>query len=84
MLAFVTHVICKWSVSSDLSKVVDACCGLRAKKEAELEKRFSAVHLDPELVLAAKEVELREEEARQAAAKEQLRLKEELKVRLPI
>ncbi|XP_031434039.1 SH2 domain-containing protein 4A isoform X2 [Clupea harengus] len=52
---------------------------LRAKKEAELEKRFSAVHLDPELVLAAKEVELREEEARQAAAKEQLRLKEELK-----
>ncbi|XP_076140574.1 SH2 domain-containing protein 4A [Alosa pseudoharengus] len=51
---------------------------LRAKKEAELQKRFSVVHLDPDLVLARAE-EQRQEEARQAAAQEQLRLKEELK-----
>lgn len=51
---------------------------LRAKKEAELEKRFSAVLLDPGLVLARME-EQRQEMARQAAALEQQRLKEELK-----
>ncbi|KAL2100269.1 hypothetical protein ACEWY4_004663 [Coilia grayii] len=52
---------------------------LRAKKEAELEKRFSAVQLDPALVLAVLQEEKRQEEARQAAAQEQQRLKEELK-----
>uniref|UniRef100_A0AAY4DVB8 SH2 domain-containing protein n=1 Tax=Denticeps clupeoides TaxID=299321 RepID=A0AAY4DVB8_9TELE len=51
---------------------------LRAKKEAELEKRFSTVHLDTE-VLATLREQQRQEEAKQAAAKEQKRLEDELK-----
>ncbi|ROL48603.1 SH2 domain-containing protein 4A [Anabarilius grahami] len=50
---------------------------LRAKKEAELEKRFSGLYLEPEqVVLSEQEVQLK---ARQAAALEQGRADEELK-----
>ncbi|XP_067254522.1 SH2 domain-containing protein 4A [Chanodichthys erythropterus] len=50
---------------------------LRAKKEAELEKRFSGLYLEPEqVVLLEQEVQLK---ARQAAALEQRRADEELK-----
>ncbi|XP_051763560.1 SH2 domain-containing protein 4A isoform X1 [Ctenopharyngodon idella] len=50
---------------------------LRAKKEAELEKRFSGLYLEPEqVVLSEQEVQLK---ARQAAALEQRRADEELK-----
>ncbi|XP_063066504.1 SH2 domain-containing protein 4A [Engraulis encrasicolus] len=37
---------------------------LRVQKEAELEKRFSTIHLDPAVVLAALEEEKRKEEAK--------------------
>ncbi|XP_048027949.1 SH2 domain-containing protein 4A isoform X2 [Megalobrama amblycephala] len=50
---------------------------LRAKKEAELEKRFSGLYLEPEqVVLSEQEVQLK---ATEAAALEQKRADEELK-----
>ncbi|KAJ7988191.1 hypothetical protein DPEC_G00321050 [Dallia pectoralis] len=61
---------------------------LRAKKEAELVKRFSSVLTDPELQLRREEEvrqeqtrqeETRQEQTRQAAAQEKSRVEEELK-----
>ncbi|XP_036384943.1 SH2 domain-containing protein 4A [Megalops cyprinoides] len=53
---------------------------LRAKKEAELVKRFSGIYVDPELE-SWREEEKRQAQARQAAAEEQRRREEELKKR---
>ncbi|KAJ8339613.1 hypothetical protein SKAU_G00363990 [Synaphobranchus kaupii] len=54
---------------------------LRAKKEEELVKRFSNIHLDQELETWREEEEARQAQARQAAAEEQSRREEELKRR---
>ncbi|KAJ8401896.1 hypothetical protein AAFF_G00374770 [Aldrovandia affinis] len=53
---------------------------LRAKKEVELEKRFSSVNLDVD-VESWREEEARQAQARQAAAEEQTRREAELKRR---
>lgn len=53
---------------------------LRQKKEAELEKRFSMVHLDPDFLLTLRD-EDKEKKDRQAALQEQLRITQELKMK---